>query len=991
MAMKKIDIYILCDTTGSMGTYVSSLVSTIEQISAMVRLLLPKRARISVVSYKDYCEGVNVCTYAPIGSSESELNSFINGLKPDGGGDLPEATKTGLHKILDMIKEAGETKASDHGDTINSHRSIVIHYTDAPPHCEQSKSSGNIKLEREALKNKKPGFDWIAICKAFIDLNVPVFTFITDACVDMAKICMTFLGKVIPLKNTSPYSVTKATIGMLMHILGENFAFNDEFSLIELEDQSKYSFDIIKNETLAGGFPRITLGHELKYIDKPFKFDLVDNGIKIDDDILQNFTKDEAYKDIVFAVMAEMLTPDCCLSLTYNPILGKLWRLCCKQRGDSRLDDLRGSLSKSIYLIKNKDHKQQMKDWLEESYNAKDQIKDWILSQQSQTPCLMIDPVAELGDVDHEVARDTLRSLARAPLPAALAIAQKLMTHLIVVNEGSESLLESHKVDFVPRYLPLSLNDSQLFGCLPHLLYPGMLFSQRPALMMAVVAVICESKYLVGRARSFLDSRKGKWLNLCDVEKIPEVLAEESVKLLSQSALEEFLTEEEFFVYKRLDQIARLRITMKKEFGIKVAHLPDIKNVYPDYKFVCKSCNHYRSFTLMCEDGNCGLCVQRLASEDYEVVGAQVESLQNASRLAHCRKCLAIYEVVKVDDLKVTPKCHFCRNNLSTKTITCMNCKNIFINSADLFRGKEADWMCSLCSESPGRSFDQPEVLAKELVEGAPKIIECLGFEDGSLPLLIDHVKNFKIFTQHWDTFTKEPMSNLSLELFHKRQTIFNACSLVSTIKDYMKDGNFFITCLLCFEDVSLKKSTESPCGFCKNRVCFNCIRKWVNQIQPGKVVLPSSLVCPFCKNIPKKKIFEEFNKRAKTLFHKEHLKTVVARMVPKTYYGWCQGCAKIKIIGPYACNAEVPFSENENDFLCEDCSVMNALDIRTCPGCQAPTTKSYGCNHIHCPVCDTHWCYVCNVAFDECDIYDHLIEVHGNIGIEEIHVAVEE
>lgn len=31
-----------------------------------------------------------------------------------------------------------------------------------------------------------------------------------------------------------------------------------------------------------------------------------------------------------------------------------------------------------------------------------------------------------------------------------------------------------------------------------------------------------------------------------------------------------------------------------------------------------------------------------------------------------------------------------------------------------------------------------------------------------------------------------------------------------------------------------------------------------------------------------------------------------------------------------------------------------------SCPTCNLAGVKDYGCLHMHCPNCDTHWCYVC-------------------------------
>jgi len=51
----------------------------------------------------------------------------------------------------------------------------------------------------------------------------------------------------------------------------------------------------------------------------------------------------------------------------------------------------------------------------------------------------------------------------------------------------------------------------------------------------------------------------------------------------------------------------------------------------------------------------------------------------------------------------------------------------------------------------------------------------------------------------------------------------------------------------------------------------------------------------------------------------------------------------------------------------------------KTCPGCDAMTYKAGGCNHMTCPVCNTHWCWICRwKASNSDEIYSHLTQTHG-------------
>ena len=769
----------------------------------------------------------------------------------------------------------------------------------------------------------------------------------------------------------------------------------------------------------------------------------------------------------------EMFTPDCCLSLSYNPILGKLWRLVCRMRGDDRLAALRLKLSEAINGVRDARQQKQIKDWLEQSYNAEQEIGHLILSSASigvagaeggatasddpgppffpepslenrLLPCLILDPSATLG-AEAAAIREGFRSLARAPTVSGLALAQRLMTSLILVGQSGVELPSLPNDPNVPLYLPVAMQPRHLFGCLPHLASPGMMFTLRPAMMVAVIAYLSGNKLLVEQAEAFLKSHAGQWIKLDDVTKVPEVLSEETVKLLHR--VRDFLTDEERLVYDRLYLIWRLRLAFRKDFTLKMANLPDLKGVFPDYRFLCISCGNYRSFTFITEDGRCGCCVWRDAHDSaYEVVPSDVEDKEFKSRLVSCRRCFAIYEVVKTQSLNVEPKCFYCRDGKVPPKVTCQSCANSFIlpnpqlidrmsgaeyiyigegddgasgaagDGAGAAAGDERSagdgaaaaasdgasgaarnaWRCAICVNAPHLSFEYVSFTLRDILTSNPQLMNVFDMAESSFDVINGRSTFFKLFTEYWKDLAARSSSegnNDQLEVRStpvvkmKRRQVFEVDGLVREITDAVEKGDLKELCLLCCEEKLLKDMAPSPCGHCKNPICYDCLRQWVRQIQPGKVVLPSHLVCPFCKNVPQGKIFKKHNRPAKSLLHKEHLKNVIQRMDPSLYYGWCKGCSKIREIGPVECGAggQVPFS-TVGDFICEPCKVEmeSGPDVPKCPGCQAPTVKAYGCNHIQCPVCHTHWCYVCNEKHDEATIYDHLVEKHGSIGLGE-------
>ncbi|KAH7102856.1 hypothetical protein BKA62DRAFT_699007 [Auriculariales sp. MPI-PUGE-AT-0066] len=54
-------------------------------------------------------------------------------------------------------------------------------------------------------------------------------------------------------------------------------------------------------------------------------------------------------------------------------------------------------------------------------------------------------------------------------------------------------------------------------------------------------------------------------------------------------------------------------------------------------------------------------------------------------------------------------------------------------------------------------------------------------------------------------------------------------------------------------------------------------------------------------------------------------------------------------------------------------------LSVKRCPGgCGALLQKADGCNHVQCPVCKTHMCWLCLATFPHGGVYEHIAAVHG-------------
>lgn len=74
------------------------------------------------------------------------------------------------------------------------------------------------------------------------------------------------------------------------------------------------------------------------------------------------------------------------------------------------------------------------------------------------------------------------------------------------------------------------------------------------------------------------------------------------------------------------------------------------------------------------------------------------------------------------------------------------------------------------------------------------------------------------------------------------------------------------------------------------------------------------------------------------------------------------QRAAPIESHDHKACVAFAGRSINpEDDFQ----AVGEAAGARACPSCSLRVERTYGCNHIECPNCSQHWCFICEVPWD--------------------------
>jgi E3 ubiquitin-protein ligase RNF14 len=89
--------------------------------------------------------------------------------------------------------------------------------------------------------------------------------------------------------------------------------------------------------------------------------------------------------------------------------------------------------------------------------------------------------------------------------------------------------------------------------------------------------------------------------------------------------------------------------------------------------------------------------------------------------------------------------------------------------------------------------------------------------------------------------------------------------------------------------------------------------------------------------------------------------------------YAWCKRCSKswhgdLLICRPNRDDAEISAEEKASQ-------EYMRCHTSPCPTCSAPCQKTHGCNHLICPTCETHFCYLCSSWLDERNPYQHFNE----------------
>jgi len=456
---------------------------------------------------------------------------------------------------------------------------------------------------------------------------------------------------------------------------------------------------------------------------------------------------------------------------------------------------------------------------------------------------------------------------------------------------------------------------------------------------------------------------------------IPENISFECSRFLLSVPEGVVLEDKEREVYSAMRRYNLLQLNRRSPLDVELPWTPEKSREVGDLKVLCSVCNMQRSVTLMSHEchGVCGLC-QMFESKIATTSGKEYPTISEADTCwVECsvNSCRAQYVVEKVGDLRVRPKCHYCRIQTTCPYMECSRCTNrIVIPSGyrtDL-QLTEDTFLCPSCKNPQHKSTQVQELSVEQLREDNG--IEWLGLQP--LSDLLEGKSAFKLVKAHGFGVFGPSDAPKQDKLTFEGKKVLNDQDVIAQVERRVGAGEVdFGCCSLCFEDVPREKLL-STCGRkgCKYAVDDSCLVNWYGANEQGKLLNLMQTVCPFCRRTPTVKILRRYNPGVAAL---GGLRDAIADN--GWYYAWCTICGFAKRAFERQC-CEGDRLPNVDLFACSDCS-QSAIRYTPCPQCGVVVEKTSGCNHITCP-CGQHFCHVCGKAETESTIYVHLSEEHG-------------
>lgn len=1020
------DLLILTDATLSMGTYLTALKQSLPEI-IHISAITGVFNNIGVMAYRDYCgDGLIKWSgwYGKLNeTSRQGLLSFCQGLYPHAGGDWPEATKTGLARAYEQMHQ----------------QTIVILYADAPPHTP---ATGGKNREKEivALGKESAFVDWAKACHTMAKRS-NIFALIQSHLVNTTApymwLCHETEGTCFELRSITAEDISKLTISLLLAWMGVSkkgaVVSSKEVARVKtyidtsIRPEDEKDHRVEKYWVLHDRQDSIEKT-KANIQEKTCCFSDLDAFIRARDEPVCNFSSryksDSEYAKFVTKSLDNIIAENV-MSMALNPIFGTLWRTVCNDRGNEMRNGLIEAFGLAVDRLSDRNDKARMKVWLEESYDYKSDILNVIAAvrEDEKYPCIFLDPTLNFGADDdiQSFSREELLEIGRSCDYNIQRRLGKVLTRLTYVERAED--LSNHVRDIpndsCPK-LPLALAkpsyQCKFWKVILHLVVEGTMVSPRLAALLAALSLKMGIAPLRESAEMEMLAYKDNWRTL----EIPETWNTSCLALLIEADTKYRLCnnyrddenkgliyDEDRDLWQRLIDYKMLEMNLVTTLTARIGWCPQKSRSYMGPVVFCKKCQYPRSVTIMAEEGLCGFCVRTqctcIACSKGEERCIHANISQTEGMWVECIEvsCRAQYIVYNPDNLKILPKCFYCRHRASTKEkrsiaplIECSKCLSRIIWPFE-YRPPVlnlSNWCCPACDFGKNTVVDK-ETNAKSLMS-ENGLAWLLRNDDNKIPVPFGGGSLYKTiskagieeFSSKIQILPPTATTGSPLELTIRGKKIINVPDVLEQLSSWVTRRKVEKgTCSLCFVDLD-KKELQLACGRsgCQQLVCQECRKGWYGINSPGNIINVAALSCPFCRRLPAAYVVKKFGIHALP-----GLRDAVNHS-GNWIFGWCYECGSAKEFAERICTrGTLPIV---NDWCCEACIEMKEMSaggkmlapgVKLCPGCKVATNKVYGCNHITCPVsgCATHWCWDCGFKADRDEpIYEHMEEVHGGI-----------
>ncbi|OBT79327.1 hypothetical protein VF21_01841 [Pseudogymnoascus sp. 05NY08] len=584
MASDSVEVYdllILVDATYSMSSYLHSLQTSLPQIIS-ISTVTDCFSRIGLLAYRDYCDK-NLLEWSgwlsPSSLSDEQQPDLIakaKNLKPIGGGDMPEATKTGLARAYELMRPDATT--------------IILLYTDAPPHTfangSMKDSCSNLSSEQFALSDpalkkglwrtivdgvsSKPrsgliepvsygGFrhnfaDWVSaskwLSKRSGDKKAQVFCILDPSMNSDTAGYYNYLstmteGACFLLTDSKPTSISQLTVEVLLawmrvekaqlvtpvgllpgHMLRYKSVENIE-TLVDERDPNAAPF-FLSNEFDKRTEPSIVT--DIRATADTLESYLPKKTTPVQD-FAKRYTENPQYRKTAIEEIEKLIRDDVS-AISLNPVFGSLWRVVCSDRNNPSRDEIITEFGRQVNQLKNDDEKARMKIWLEESYDFTAEAMDTIASvpKDQRFPCVCLDPtslfIQEANDDDDEenkpitsLQRKDLLEIGRSCDYRILRRLGRVLTRLTYINSAEEMpahIAAASEVE-IPR-IPMALASAEynhyFWRILLHIVVPGTMLSSRPAALLAALSIQLGLEPLLEVANREMMRWRDRWNDL---------------------------------------------------------------------------------------------------------------------------------------------------------------------------------------------------------------------------------------------------------------------------------------------------------------------------------------------------------------------------------------------------------------------------------------------------------------------------------------------